>query len=93
MYKLSKGLQRAFKHSASLAQYSEGVGVVPTHAGGGTDVDGNLVGNEELMLHERAHQIVKNSGGKVAYEDALKMAQKELDDEALAEKNNKKVGE
>jgi hypothetical protein len=84
MWKFSKGLAKAFKNSSSLARYGEGVGVVPTHAGGGTHVDGHLVGQDELMLHERAHHIATANAGKMSYADALKVAQKQLDDEAAA---------
>jgi ribosomal protein S12 methylthiotransferase accessory factor YcaO len=86
MYKLSEGLARAFKNNSSLAQYSEGAGVVPTHAGGGTRVgDGAHVSHDETMIHERAAQIVTVMGGHITHAQALVLAREEASRKAAAE--------
>jgi hypothetical protein len=96
MYKLSKGLVRAFKNSASIAAYGEGVGVVPTHAGHGTSLDANgtPVDPASVRLHDRAMVILAaaiHTG--MTYGDALRIARKEIADKALAEKRGQNFHE
>ena len=88
LYKLSPGLFKAFKNTRNGALYSEARGAVPTHAGGGTLLDGKgtLIDQESIMLHDRALAILQPAASSgMTYGTALKLARKELAEKRKAE--------
>jgi hypothetical protein len=87
MYRLSKGLARAFKNSSSIARYSD--------AGGDAQplVGGIPVDPLSVQIADRAREIMLAATNGMDYGTALKMARKEIADQAEAEEDGTDFGE